>query len=476
MADCKDVKGYIINNCRTKRLKNDFLVTTDHGSFLFLNEKQYNMLRLGKIKQGTPLFNLLKEKGIILTNDNIKQVIEDFRQKNAFLFEGTSLHIVIPTLRCNHRCVYCQASSKAQNSKSYDMDKETARKTVNFIFQSPSPCITIEFQGGEPLLNFEIVCYIVDYANKLNEKHKKDLLFALVTNLALMDDEKLDYLVKNNVGICTSLDGPVELHNKNRRSLCKEDSYSFVSRGIKKTRQEYKKRKIKRARANALITVTKASLDYPKEVVDEYVKFGLKDIHLRFLKNLGDARPVWSKISYSTEEFIDFWKKALDYVLELNKKGTFIREQTVVIMLKKIFDKVDPGYLDLRSPCGAAIGQAVYNYNGDIYMCDEARMIGEDIFKIGDVKKDCYRDTLTSPRVCAIVASSINDTQACDSCVFKPYCGLCPVCSYAEQGNIIAKIPQTNRCKIFKAQFEYIFEKLHDNRTKKIFLDWIKRP
>lgn len=471
-----DIKGYVTNSYRAKKLKNYFLVTADHGSFLFLNEKQHNLFRLGKIKQGTTLFNLLKEKGLILTNDNMNQVIEDFRQKNAFLFEGASLHIVIPTLRCNHRCVYCHASSKAQNAKGYDMDEETARKTVDFIFQSPSPYITIEFQGGEPLLNFEIVRYIVDYANELNKKHKKDLLFAIVTNLSLMDDEKLDYLIKNDVGICTSLDGRTELHNKNRISLCKADSYFFVSRGIKKIQQEYKKRKIKRARVGALITITKTSLKYPKEVVDEYVKFDLKDIHLRFLKNLGDARPVWSEISYSAEQFIDFWKKALDYILELNKKGTFIREQTAVIMLKKIFEKVDPGYLDLRSPCGAAIGQLTYNYNGDIYTCDEARMTGEDIFKIGDVKKNCYKDALTSSGVCAIVASSVNDVQACDSCVFKSYCGLCPVCNYAEQGSIIAKIPQTNRCKIFKAQFEYIFEKLHDNETKKIFLDWIKRP
>jgi len=477
MADSNlDIEGHIINNYRTKKFKDDFLVTTDHGSFLFLNEKQYGLLRLGKVRQDVALFNLLKEKGLVLTNDNIKQVIEDFRQKNAFLFQGTSLHIIIPTLRCDHHCVYCHASSKAQNARGYDMSKETARETADFIFQSPSHYITIEFQGGEPLLNFEIVRYIIDYVKELNKKHKKDLLFTIVTNLSSMSDEKLDYLIKNDVRICTSLDGPIDLHNKNRRSLCKEDSYSFVSQGIKKIQREYKKRKVKRARANALITITKASLNYSKEIIDEYVRHSLKDIHLRFLNNLGDARPVWGKISYSAKQFIDFWKKSLDYILELNKKGIFIRERTALIILEKIFEKIDPSYLDLRSPCGAAIGQLAYNYNGDIYTCDEARMVGEDIFKIGNVKKNCYKDVLTSSGVCAVVASSVNDTQTCDSCVFKPYCGLCPVCNYAEQGSIIAKIPQTNRCTIFKAQFEYIFEKLRDNKIKEIFLDWIKRP
>jgi radical SAM protein with 4Fe4S-binding SPASM domain len=104
-------------------------------------------------------------------------------------------------------------------------------------------------------------------------------------------------------------------------------------------------------------------------------------------------------------------------------------------------------------------------------------MIGDDIFKIGNVKENSYKEVLTSDSSCAIIASSINDVYICDACAYKPYCGLCPVCNYAEQGGIIAKIAQTNRCKIFKAQFTYIFDKLVNNKeAEKIFLDWIERP
>src|SRR3989338_4110562 len=464
--------SFAINNYRFEEIKSKYLVTTDHGSFVFLNKNDFNLLRDEKIKENSKLFKLLEEKGVVITESNENKIIEEFRNKNSFLFQGTSLHIVIPTLRCNMKCVYCHASSRPINSRGFDMDKNTAKKTVDFIFQSPSKAITIEFQGGEPLLNFEIIKFVVDYANKLNKKHKKNLLFTVVTNLSLMDNKKLKFLMDNNVGICTSLDGPEKLHDRNRKLLGKSN-YSYIVKWVSTINKEYRKRKISR-KLGALITITKESLKYPKEIVDEYVKLGFDDIHLRFLNNLGDARPVWDSISYSSGDFIGFWKKAVDYIIGLNKKGKKIKERMATIMLKKAFNKRDTGYLDLRSPCGAAIGQLAYNYNGDIYTCDEARMIGEDLFKIGNVKNDKYKDVLTSNQVCSIISASTNEVYICDSCAFKPYCGVCPVCNYAEQGSIIGKISETDRCGIFKAQFDYIFGELQDKKTKDILIKWTK--
>lgn len=469
-------KNYIINNYRNKRFADKYLVTTDSGNWCFLNQEDFDLLRQENILAKQSLFDLLEKKDVVLTEKNKNAVIERSRKKYAFLWQGTTLHIIIPTLRCNQRCIYCHASSKPFSAKGYDMDKKTAKAVVDFIFQSPSYYISIEFQGGEPLLNFDIVKYVIEYAQRLNKKYQKNLLINLVTNFCLMDKKKLDYLIKKEVGICTSLDGPAFLHNKNRNSLNKIGSHSYVNKWTKELIKEYKKRKIENRRVGALVIITKYSLPYWKEIVDEYVKCGLTNIFIRFLNNLGDARPIWDNISYSAEEFIDFWKKSIDYILELNKKDVYIREWFVWLMLRKLIDKEEPNHFEQRSPCGAAIGQLAYNYNGDIYSCDEGRMIGEDIFKLGNVKTDGYKKILTSNQTCALVAASINDTQICDCCVYKPFCGLCPVCNYAEQGSIIGKITETTRCKIYKAQFDYIFGKLlSDKRSKEIFLDWLAR-
>lgn len=468
--------NYIENMYRMKKIGNMFLLTTDHGSWISLNKNHLDLLQKGKIKNNPELFGVLKEGGFIITDDNREEIVRKLRDKYAFLWQGTSLHIVIPTLRCNEKCIYCHASSRPREAREFDMDRETAKAVVDFIFQSPSPYLMIEFQGGEPLLNFEIVKYIVGYARKLNKFYRKTLLFSIVSNLSLMDRGKMDYLIKNRVGVCTSLDGPEWLHNKNRLFPCSgRGSYYHAKKWIREMKKEYKKRKINQRRVNALITITRNSLNYWKEIVDEYVEMGLNDIFLRFLNNLGDARKTWRAISYSPEDFIEFWKKSMDYIIELNRKGKTIREWLTVLMLKKIIENVEPNFLEQRSPCGAAIGQMAYNYNGDIYTCDEARMVGNEMFMLGNVKKDGYKDVVSSNQACGIIASSVNDTQMCDSCVFKPYCGICPVCNYAEQGSIIGKIPETKRCRIYRAQFEYIFDKvINDREAKAVFLGWLK--
>ncbi|MCK5449253.1 His-Xaa-Ser system radical SAM maturase HxsB [Candidatus Pacearchaeota archaeon] len=459
------MKEYRLNFLRKKKIGEKYLVTTDHGSWIYLGTEELDKLISKDLDES--LYARCEEKGIIITEDNKSDIIKNIREKYAFLSSGTSLHIIVATLRCNLHCVYCHASSCPQSFEGYDMDEKTAKKTVDFIFQSPAKNITIEIQGGEPLLNYDVIEYIVKYSKKLNEVHKKNLRLTVVTNFGMMDGEKLDFFENEDVDICTSLDGPKELHEKNR---------NFGSHGpVVKWLEEIRKReKNGILHKNAVLTVTHESLKYPREIVDEYVKNGVKDIHLRFLNNLGNAKQDWEKICYSSEEFIDYWKKSLEYIFELDKSGIFLRERGATIIMKKILGG-EPNYLELRSPCGAAIGQLLYNYDGAIYTCDEARMVGEDIFKLGNVKENNYSEIISSNQTCGIVAASINDTQICDSCVYKPYCGICPVCNYAEQGSIIAKIPQTMRCQIYKAQFDYLFDKvLNDSIAKEVLLTWVK--
>lgn len=448
-------KDYIITNFRKRELDNEILLTNDTGCFVFLDKNEYDLILKDKIDD--KLYKKLENYEFIIKNNDIENQVKRYRAKNSFLFQGTSLHIVVPTLRCNLDCVYCHASKRNSEDKGCDMTKITAKNTVDFIFQTTTNTITIEFQGGEPLMNFDIVKYIIKYAKDKNKKVKKNLKFSLVTNLTLMTEEKINYLINEDIDICTSLDGPDFLHNKNRPS----NSYSLVIKWINKINSEYKKNKSDKI-VNALLTITKESLNYYKEIIDEYVLLKIPKIHIRFLNNLGDARNEWNTISYTSDEFMEFWRKSVKYIDEINKKAkkTIISERMLDIINTKVTKDYDPNYLDLRSPCGAVIGQMTYDYDGKIYSCDEGRMIGEDIFVVGKVDNDKYKDVTTSKHACSLIMASTNDTQSCDACAYKPYCGLCPVCNYAEQGNIIAKIPETNRCKIYKAQFDYYFKNI----------------
>ena len=189
---------------------------------------------------------------------------------------------------------------------------------------------------------------------------------------------------------------------------------------------------------------------------------------------LGLASGFENEIGYSAEEFIGFWKKGIDYIVSINKNGKFFHEREARIMLQKILSNIDPNYSDLRSPCGAAVSQLAYDYNGNIYTCDEGRMLGDDTFLTGNVGKDSYQDIISNNKVKAMLVSSCLDNLSCDYCVYKTYCGVCPVRNYAYYGNLFPQMNNTDWCRIKTAQFDYLFEKIRDEKTKKIFEKWAR--
>lgn len=391
---------------------------------------------------------------------------------NNYLNQGVSLHIIVLTLRCNLSCKYCDVTSVNPKFKKYDLTKPKAKKIIELIFQSPARDITIEFQGGEPTLNWDVLKYCVEYAEDLNRFHNKNIEFLLVTNLNNMDQEKREFLIYHNVSICTSLDGPKGLHDHNRPAFGGAGSYDPLIKQLKEFRKVYRERGLNNS-ISALLTVTKESLKDPLGIIDAYVDNGFTDIHIRPLTRLGCAAADWDKIGYSPEEYIDFLKVALDYIIELNKKGVQIQERLLTIMLRRIKGEYT-NYMDLRVPCGAVIGQLAYNYDGNIYACDEARFTNNEAFKIGTIENN-YSEIVTSPKSCKIIEASINEeVSPCKSCNYQEYCGLCPVCTHAEQGDFIGDISKTPRCKINMFMFNYILSKyFSDIQTKKILDGWL---
>ncbi len=452
------------------KIGDKFLVISNFGQWCSLSESELQDLKRHDVKKGSALFGKLKDNGLIIDKENVINVINDYKNLNRFLLQGPSLHIVVPTLRCNHECVYCHA--KTPGKKNVDMNEKTAIKVLDFVFKTECPAVTIEFQGGEPLLNWKVLSFIVKEARMLNEKYeKKDLRITLVTNLTLMNEKKLDFLVKNNVSICTSLDGPENVHNMNRKYLGGGSTYKDVVKWIKRISEEYKKRGSD-MKLYALSTITRFSLPYWKEIVDEYVKWDFDVIHLKFLNQLGAAIRNWDKISYSPQEFIDFWKKSIDYIINLNWKGVSISERVATVMLTKIIEKKDPGFTELMSPCGAGRTQLMYNYNGDIYTCDEGRMLDNNMFKLGNVNKDEYKSIIRSDGLISICYASVLNNYC--ECPYRPYCGTCPVMNYVEQGSVIPKITDTMRCKIYKSQFTYLFNRILENSEDlRIFKRWL---
>src|SRR5205823_12278955 len=130
----------------------------------------------------------LDEGGFLRASPKIDVLADRLRDRRQYLFQGPSLHIMIITLRCDQICGYCHASRTNLDQEGYDMSEETAKNVVDRILQTSSPSVTIEFQGGEPLVNWPVLQFIVNYTREANETIGKEVSFSLVTNMSLMTD------------------------------------------------------------------------------------------------------------------------------------------------------------------------------------------------------------------------------------------------------------------------------------------------
>lgn len=146
---------------------------------------------LHRLDNTDPSYAELLEKGFFYEDDAdvyLERHSRAFREAKGYLMDATSLHIFVLTNACNARCIYCQAQSTASHKKGL-MSAETAKKAVNLAFQSPEPFLSIEFQGGEPLLNFDTLQVIVSEAEKKAAETRKKVEFSLVSNLNLLTEE-----------------------------------------------------------------------------------------------------------------------------------------------------------------------------------------------------------------------------------------------------------------------------------------------
>lgn len=458
-----------------------FLITNDWGSHTFLKKKDFGSFLEGTLSKDHPQWTDLLDKGFVREGMGFESLARRFLSKNSFLWQrGPSLHMVVTTLRCNQKCHYCHASVVDPSRKDFDMSLETAKRAVDFIFSTPNPVICIEFQGGEPLLNWPVVTFVTEYAQKMAQWKKRRLILSMVSNLSLLNDERLDYLLSRHVALCTSLDGPPLVHDQNRPFLGGGPSHDKAAANIKKIQERCRKAGERTYYLpSALMTTTRFSLAHGKEIVDAYLELGFKQIFLRALAPIGFAKRAWKDIGYAPEEFVEFYAKTLDYIIDLNLKGTEMVERLALVLLTKIIKREDPGYMDLRSPSGAALGALAYNFDGSIYAGDEGRMVaqeGDEMFRLGSVFENDWTQIVDNPTTKALaVASTLENQPMCSQCAYKPYCGVEPVYHYETQGSIRGHIPTSSWCARHMGIFDVLFDKLNDPRARKVFESWLEK-
>jgi uncharacterized protein len=425
----------------------EYLVANMVGDFIRLTEDELNRLVDLQIQPGDGLYEKAYAAHLITgTNQKAQRQLLALRLRSrmSFLRNVTPLHIFVVTLRCEHSCPYCQVSRQSTDRSRFDMSEQTAARALDVVFASPSARIKIEFQGGEPLLNFPLIRTIVSAAKARATAVGKRVDFVIASNLALLDDAVLDFCKSNDVLLSTSLDGPADLHNKNRPRPG-GNSHELAVDGIRRARE-----KLGRDRVGALMTTTEASLDRVDDIIDEYIQLGLDGIFLRPLSPFGFAVKTKQYQKYDAQKWLDFYERGLRRILEINRQGSPFREFYAALILTRMLSDRPIGYVDLRSPAGAGLGALVYNYDGSVFASDEGRMLaetGDDAFRLGHVDHDSYKSLVLSDKLIGVVSLSLSQcAPECSTCVYESHCGADPVYHHATQGDALGIKPLSAFC------------------------------
>lgn len=450
------------------------LAISGAGDHIFLDENELHWLQTSPKSFSLERQAELRARFFIGTQkDRVGQqrlIKSRIAAKRETVDQGVSLHIIVPTLQCAHSCKYCQVS-RSLDDHGHTMSIEDINAACDTIFESPSKTLTVEFQGGDPLLRFDLVRHAILRISAANDLKKRSIRFVIATSLHQLTEEMCGFLKLHSVLLSTSIDGPMELHNKNRPTPTR-DAYQRTVAGIELARKQLGHESV-----SALMTTTKDSLVQPEAIVDEYVKLGFKAIFLRPLSSYGFAKRNQSLLGYSLDKFTDFYERGLERVLHWNRQDIDLTEVYASIIFNKLLSTFDNGYVDLQSPTGAGSSVLVYNYDGYVYPSDEARMLAEtgDVsLRMGKIGESIKFLQESQVQIDLVQASATEQNEDCKSCAYKLFCAPNPVDAQAQYGDRFAKPSSTEHCNRHLWLFDHAYLHIRnaDEPTLDAFYRW----
>lgn len=434
-----------------------YLVTSLAGDFFFCNEQNLQKLLNKNIDEN--FSNFLISKNFLFGSEgdfywnNFKYKI----LKRKILPKTIGYYMIVPTLRCNLNCSYCQVSRVDENTKGYDWDDEILKNFFNFVKKNSLSSIKVEFQGGEPTLRIDIIEKIINWC----EQEKIDAEFAICTNLINFNKDIEKIVANEKVHISTSIDGSHDIQNKQRADDKERTSQFFKN-------FDYISNKYGIEKISALPTFY--NFDQIKPTIDFYYSLGLRTIYLRPVNFQGFARKKHPESKTQINTWNEYYFEALNYIFENNykNKNSFIMEFAFATNLRRVFQKGSNGHLDIRNPNFAGRDNYIIDFDGKLYPSDEARMIsriGLVDLSMGDIVNGPEKEKINNYNWNQI--SDVNPD--CIHCSFQPYCGIDSVDDISRYNRIDLPKHKTSFCNNHISKFRDIFSRIVSNDPVNIF-------
>ena len=443
MIHCYQLGGYniVLDVCSgavhaVDELAYDMIVQFEQRSeaeLLDTMQKKYPQVPREELQECYGQINALREDGRLFTPDVFEPMAGKLKEKSAGVIKALCLHVAHT---CNLNCAYCFASQGKYNGERAVMSFEVGKQALDFLVEHSGSRhnLEVDFFGGEPLMNFQVVKDLVAYARSIEKTAGKNFRFTLTTNGMLIDDDVIDFANREMSNVVLSLDGRKEVHDRYRVDYAGNGSWERIVPKFQK-----------------LVEARGGKNYYMRGTFTHYNPDFLNDI--RQMLDLGFTELSMEPVVCApddpaalTEEdkkiVLEQYEKLAELMLERDREGRPFTFYHYMIDLSG-----GPCIYKRISGCGSGTEYMAVTPWGDLYPCHQ--FVGDEHFKLGDIWHG-----LNNPEVQGQFAScNVYAKPECRDCWARLYCsGGCAANAYHATGSITG-VYETG-CELFRKRME----------------------
>lgn len=381
-----------------------------------LNKDKLAEYEEADIKEAIEEILELRENGQLFTEDIYENYIYDFKKRTTVV-KALCLHIAHD---CNLACKYCFAEEGEYHGRRALMSFEVGKKALDFLVANSGSRVNLEvdFFGGEPTLNFDVVKKLVEYGRSIEEANNKKFRFTLTTNGVLLDKDILEFANKEMSNVVLSIDGRKEVNDRMRPKRGGQGSYDTIVPKFKEVAES-------RDQMNYYVrgTYTKYNLDFSNDVI-HLADLGFEQISVEpvVAEPSDDYALTMEDVPYLCNQYDILAKE----IIKRHKEGKPFNFFHFMIDLQG-----GPCVAKRLSGCGSGTEYLAVTPWGDFYPCHQ--FVGNEDFLLGNVDEGIVRkDICDEFKACNVYAK-----PKCRDCFAKFYCsGGCAANSYNFHGSI----------------------------------------
>ncbi len=375
----------------------------------------------------------LKNEGTLFSEDGFEPLAGELKQRSAGIIKALCLHVAHT---CNLNCDYCFASQGKYHGERAVMSYEVGKRALDFLVENSGSRrnLEVDFFGGEPLMNFEVVKRLVAYARSIEKENGKNFRFTLTTNGLLIDDEVIDFANKECVNVVLSLDGRKEIHDKYRVDYAGNGSWDRI---VPKFRELVKRRGGKNYYMRG--TFTHANPDFLEDV-KVMLDLGFDELSMEpVVAAEGDPAAL-------TDEDIETVKKQYEELaLLMIKRRDEGRPFTFYHYMLDLSG--GPCIYKRISGCGSGTEYMAVTPWGDLYPCHQ--FVGEEKFLLGNIFDGIKAKEVQDE----FAACNVYTREECRGCWARLYCsGGCAANALHATGRVNGVYKKG--CELFKKRME----------------------